>query len=645
MFDEIKSEIGDINEESIKQDSFYADNKTLLSVERDKNGDNNGGGTAKVRASKYKNSSIINLYEEHVNPYETEKENFLKWQHNKVQQNISSTQRTHTLSPLTSTLSSYSEQQHNNIKKIIVLIPMTIPGNGKTFFINQLRPMLLKYNVNFFSISSDLIRRRIMNEMLSRNYRLTEEEAFSSSGKRSNLVFEEELQRTFKSIYLDKTISKAMIYIDKNHPTNAINRSTEPIRKFLSQHKDPRINLDLQFIALIPDCICDFEFMKNERMSSIPFSLSYFIQCYLRVKHRDDHPTLNGNVKNLMSIFGVFVQNFIDVKLNESSIMLHQKLDGAFKLPFTDEIEESMLPNDLVECAREFFASLITQNRNNNNNNTSLMTPLAERFEDMINFLFPKGTEFFSTKNLVSTTAEPIVARLYSIEQQQTTISKVRNFIYLGVLIKGEKNYVKFKSKLAYALKLLVTSIPALSAQHKTEIESLVKCIQIVKGFALPQGWKYPHNCHKNLWHCTTLYKGHHSVDKVSHMEEYKQFELGKAVTVKVIGVVYVPGKILVSLVKLGEDCSSVNKHTHITTLINGFAPKKANDVIKALFDKGNDDVKEEYTKRMEMKDKVEKKEDIVQETEIEVDGEKMKCFVVVYGNEFVLNGIMNSFE
>ena len=270
----------------------------------------------------------------------------------------------------------------------------------------------------------------------------------------------------------------------------------------------------------------------------------------------------------------------------------------------------------------------------------------------------PKGTEFFSTKNLVSTTAEPIVAKLYSInqhnqqQQQQciTSLSKVTNFIYLGILIKGEKNYVKFKSKLTYAFKLLLTHLTTLNTvntvQYKNEIELLIACTQIVKGYALPNGWKYPHNIHKNLWHCTTLFKGSQPVDKVLHMEEYKQFELGKSVSVKVIGVVYVPMKIVVSLVKLGEECLSVNKYTHVTTFINGFAPKKANDVTKALFDKGNDEVKEEYMKRMAMKEeKVEKKEDVVKEKEIEVDGVRMKCYVVIYGNEFILNGMMYSFE
>ena len=50
-----------------------------------------------------------------------------------------------------------SIKKASNIKRIIILIPMTIPGNGKTYFINQLKPIIEKYGINFQSISSDNI--------------------------------------------------------------------------------------------------------------------------------------------------------------------------------------------------------------------------------------------------------------------------------------------------------------------------------------------------------------------------------------------------------------------------------------------------------------------------------------------------------
>lgn len=619
---ETRKEIENINIDQIIKDSFYSDNKTLISIENDSQS------RQKIKQSKYKNSNIIRIFEEHKNPYEDLKAEFLENQKKKYS--------------VTSKIEvNNSDTSSSNVKQIIVLIPMTIPGNGKTFFINQLKPILDKHGISFHTISSDLIRRGIMDNIRKRDSRKSEQEAFRESGKSAGYAFENELKETFKKIYYDTTIKKAMIYIDKNHPTNAINRSTEPIRKFLQSNYDSSFKLDLQFVALIPDCRNDFEFMKNKTLSHIPFSLPYFIQCYLRVKHRMDHPTLNGDVKDLIGIFGIFIQNFINLKLNEDSIIMYQKLDKAIKLPFTDEIEEDQLPADLVKCGRDFFASLITNERGGNNNwsNRNVVTPIAERFEYMINKYFPKGNEFFPTKNLVSSTAEPIVAKLYGI--QNFEIPKTTNFIYLGVLLQGEQFYVKFKSKISSSLKKVKETF---SGSIEPEINELISSIEIVKGITLPSGWKYPHKMHKNLWHCTTLYKGNVSFDKVRNKVEYKEFIEGKEIPVKILGLIYVPKKIIVSIIKL-EGASSVNEFTHVTTFINGYPPKKANEVMKEVFgEKGNPAIKKVYNDKMNNEINTSTKDFISMEN-IKIDEKNVKAYVVLYEQELELEGEMHAFE
>ena len=52
-----------------------------------------------------------------------------------------------------------------NIKRIIILIPMTIPGNGKTFFIKQLKEIIEKYGIKFYSIGSDLITKIFLTQL------------------------------------------------------------------------------------------------------------------------------------------------------------------------------------------------------------------------------------------------------------------------------------------------------------------------------------------------------------------------------------------------------------------------------------------------------------------------------------------------
>jgi hypothetical protein len=259
--DEIKEKIKNLNikEEDIQKETFYVNTTNLIEHTQDKND------KKKVKHSKYYKNDLISLYEEHVNPYEELKDKFMKELENKMKIEKEKTDlRTETGS---------------NIKRVIVLIPMTIPGNGKTFFINQLRALIEKYRIKFYSIGSDLIRRKVMDDMMRKNRRMTEKEAFEKSGKIAGFKFEEELVNVFDEIFQNSSIKNSIIYIDKNHPPNAINRSTEPIRKYLEKNVNTSFKLDLQYVALIPDCINYFRFGENDN-SYIPFSISYFIQGY-----------------------------------------------------------------------------------------------------------------------------------------------------------------------------------------------------------------------------------------------------------------------------------------------------------------------------------------------------------------------------
>ena len=61
-----------INEENIQKETFYVNTTNLLNNTPDKTEKN------KIKRSKYYNSDIISLYEEHINPYEELKEEWRK---------------------------------------------------------------------------------------------------------------------------------------------------------------------------------------------------------------------------------------------------------------------------------------------------------------------------------------------------------------------------------------------------------------------------------------------------------------------------------------------------------------------------------------------------------------------------------------
>ena len=614
--DDIKEKIKNLNikEEDIQKETFYVNTTNLIEHTPDKND------KKKVKHSKYYKNDLISLYEEHVNPYEELKDKFMKELENKMKIEKEKTDlRTETGS---------------NIKRVIVLIPMTIPGNGKTFFINQLKALIEKYHIKFYSIGSDLIRREIMDDMMRKNRRMTEKEAFEKSGRPASFRFEEKLVNTFDEIYNSSSIKNSIIYIDKNHPPNAINRSTEPIRKYLEKHVNTGFKLDLQFVALIPDCINNFEFGQKSK-SFIPFSISYFIQCYLRVKHRFDHPTLNGDTPNLVVIFGIFISNFINVSLKENNIIMFHKLNRAIKLPFTDEIEEEGLPKDLVQAGRDFFEELI---RNKNNREA---TNLSKRFEDLINKYYPKGNEFYPTKNLVSSTTEPIIGNLYNIQIKKENLGKIVDFIYLGLQVKGEENYTKIKKNIADSLKAIEEEF---EFDSKSEINQLIKNIGDVKNYELPSKWKYPHIAHKNLWHCTTLFKGKTKFSEIEKTDEYKQFIQGEKVPIKLLGIVYVPESSVVMIIKVDKNIKIKNAYPHITGFIKDFAPKYSNNIMENIMQ--NKDIKSIYDGMMNSDDsKYTGKLDLIHSEVIEIDGYEYDAYVRFFEKPVELESTMNAFE
>lgn len=313
--------------------------------------------------------------------------------------------------------------------------------------------------------------------------------------------------------------------------------------------------------------------------------------------------------------------------------MFH-KLNRAIKLPFTDEIEEEGLPKDLVQAGRDFFEELI---RNKNNRES---TTLSRKFEDLINDYYPKGNEFYPTKNLVRSTAEPIIGNLYNIEIKKEHLGKIENFIYLGLQIKGEENYTKIKENIANSLKKIEEEF---KIDNSKEIKELIKCIGKVKSYELPSKWKYPHVAHKNLWHCTTLFKGRTKFSDIAKTEEYKQFIQGEKVMIKLLGIVYVPESAIVMIIKVDKNIKINNTYPHVTGFIKDFAPKYSNNIMENIMK--NNKIKSVYDKLMSSDGcKLDGKECLYSDS-IKIDGYSYNAYVKYLEEPVDLESTMNAFE
>ena len=87
-------------------------------------------------------------------------------------------------------------------------------------------------------------------------------------------------------------------------------------------------------------------------------------------------------------------------------------------------------------------------------------------------------------------------------------------------------------------------------------------------------------------FHITTLLRGKKGFNKEE--EAYKEFEENKETLINIYGIVIIPFKIIIFIIKTNE--KSVNKIPHITAAINGeYKAKNSNDVMENIFGEGKE--------------------------------------------------------
>lgn len=115
------------------------------------------------------------------------------------------------------------------------------------------------------------------------------------------------------------------IFLDKNYPPAEFVQTLEAIKKFeetcVAVHK----------IAVVPNIVKKFE--------AFPFSISFFVQCYLRCLHRSGHLTIsNEDPERVVKILMLFFRQFNSIKFDES--FLSKGFDSIFPVNLTIEHED-----------------------------------------------------------------------------------------------------------------------------------------------------------------------------------------------------------------------------------------------------------------------------------------------------------------
>ena len=260
-----------------------------------------------------------------------------------------------------------------------------------------------KYNIKM--VSSDQIRANLSKEMQAQNKDMTFKQCFDKVGKDTAREFDKQIQAAINSYDRNKI---NIILVDKNYP-----QGIDAFMKKFCKHRNTQF-----FIVFIPNIskpinISDLKF---------PYSLNYFIQCYLRLKNRHGHEVLNGEDEEsklvYISFFKLF-QNFDFHKIvkgqkddnknekesdeNKSTTKKKDRFnfdDNVFlqKIDFTDESKDI----EVDEETEKFFKNVIE------NMKAFDMNDLKNNFQKDIDSFFKMLDDKYDGKNAFADTREKI---------------------------------------------------------------------------------------------------------------------------------------------------------------------------------------------------------------------------------------------
>ena len=189
-------------------------------------------------------------------------------------------------------------------------------------------------NFKLFYINTDIIRTELATKYHQAHPDISYSESFELMLKETDTQFHTQLQNMEKEVDSSKV---NLILVDKNFPKG--------VAKFINTYcKDTTHNA----IVLVPNKkslnAISFEVgccNKQQQVYSFPYSMSYIIQCYLRLKHRRGHLTLNGNCEKAKYLYLSFLRMFLNCEILpqvEGVAMLENVY--VKRIPFIDDDKE-----------------------------------------------------------------------------------------------------------------------------------------------------------------------------------------------------------------------------------------------------------------------------------------------------------------
>jgi len=460
----------------------------------------------------------------------------------------------------------------SNGKRVLVIVPMGIPGMGKTYLVQRLEAEVVSLGCSFSIVSSDQVRRGCMEEYMARTRTTDLEKAFDSTAKKAREVFYDRVKEGLRS---SKQVH--VLFIDKNHPPNAVSSTLKELSKI-----QPKGISKLELVALVPDCTQKFTNSRGMGSSEYELSFTFLVQCLKRTIGRQEHETMVGSPAKKAAVVLMMFSMYRDVRFSD---LLRQGFDHILRVPFTDE-SKVHYPEPLVDSIADILANLKPGSMPEEQDTQSIVTALnfiPNQFS-VVNSLGPVLT---SLTDIVRRQAAPPLPPLQEPMQVDAPVARRQaeplNLkqmpMYLGIDVELwlGPGLLGFLRSCLFALARTYTRDEDLKSDYEDLIADFYST-GYQSGLPISEKWQFP----KSL-HLTTKYIGPNK-QAASSDPAVKSFRVNEEVSLCARLFAYVPQKIMCVLVDvLTADIPVANKFPHVTCLLGKWPAKCSNDVLNGI--------------------------------------------------------------
>lgn len=445
--------------------------------------------------------------------------------------------------------------------KTFVIVPLTIPAVGKSWLVDTIRS---RFDVPLTVVSSDLVRRQVMNDFMRSNRKATHDTAFEKTIKSGRTLFNKTLRAAFNS-----SEPTTIVFIDKNHPPSAIGGLLHELNESCSNSRE------LIVVGLVPSC--------QEPFRSYPFSLHTIIQCLLRMRDRIDHPTLQGPLEKRVGVLCMFIKFFSEVTFDD---YLEQGFHSLIEVPFTDETEREY-PIEVIRA----ISAVLDQSSHSSSPKPALVQELfrlldgikdqyaavdpSEIFVDQLNQVFASHSTDIQSSHRSVPTPPPKVGRREESKHPDKP-KRAPTFIGLDLVETLGEDIMNF-IKPALNEILEQTQPTQEAANELREILNSTRATAFTSNGIIGDGWTFP-----NSLHMTVLFLG----NKYKHEDSqyFKDFVEGQVYTLELTQLLYVPRQLICASARfIGDSIPVKNAKPHVTLMLNQAKAKMSNMFLEAI--------------------------------------------------------------